>query len=728
MYFKFFKQHDAMDCGPACLKMIAYHYGKLIRLEKLKRICNISKEGVSLASLVNAAESLGFKSKPLKCNLNYILNKALLPCIIWWQQEHYVIVYKVTRKKIFVADPTYGKISYTKEEFLSGWGKIKENGEELGVCLILDPTNEFYSIENEIDEIHTLAFISNYLKKYKHQISQLLLSVLSISIIQMIFPFLTQALIDVGISSNDIGFIKLILIAQIFLFIGRISIEYIRSWLLLHIGKRISISILADFLTKIMKLPIAFFDSKRLGDIVQRINDHEKIEKFLTNDALNFIFSIFNIIILSLVLVAYSLKIYTIFMMGFIFAVIWIIFFLKKRRDLDYKKFAQTSAEKNFIYQLILGMQEIKLNNSELRKRLEWEMFQSKLFNIGLKGLSLNQIQEFGGRFFYEMKNILIVYYSAISVIDGNMTLGMMLSIQYIVGQLNGPTQQLITFILTYQDAKLSMERMTEIHNEKNELEIEKNYLSSLPAYKGIVINELSFKYGGPTSKTILKHININIKSNSVVAIVGSSGSGKTTLIKLLLGFYTNYSGEIILGDKKLNMYNPSWWRQQCGVVSQDGYIFSDTIENNITISSDEVNVDRLEYAIKMANIKSFIENLPLGLKTMIGEDGIGLSQGQKQRILIARAIYKDPQYLFLDEATNALDANNEKIIMDNLNDFFSNRTVVIVAHRLSTVKKADQIIVLEDGVIVESGTHSHLCTLMGRYYNLIKNQLELGN
>jgi ATP-binding cassette subfamily B protein len=550
------------------------------------------------------------------------------------------------------------------------------------------------------------------------------------SLLQLIFPFLTQSIVDKGIGNQNIDFIYLVLIAQFILIVSRTSVDFIRNWILLHISTRINISLISDFLIKLMKLPIGFFDTKMTGDILQRIGDHTRIEQFLTSSSLSILFSMFNLVIFSVVLAWYNLTILVVFLVGSIIYFTWVLLFMKKRRALDFKRFAQASENQSNVIQLITGMQEIKLNNCEKQKRWKWERIQVKLFKVSIKSLALSQYQQIGGIFFNETKNILITFLAAYSVIMGNMTLGMMMSVQYIIGQLNSPIDQMITFMQSAQDAKISLERLGEIHQKDDEEKADEEKISIIPENKSLNISDLNFQYEGPHSEMVLKNINLHIPEGKITAIVGSSGSGKTTLVKLLLGFYPPVTGEIKVGDVSLQQFNSRTWRQQCGAVMQDGFVFSETIAENIAISDESINKQKLLHAVKVANIQEFIESLPLAYNTKIGQEGSGISQGQKQRMLIARAVYKNPEYIFFDEATNALDANNEKIIMNNLNEFFKGRTVVVVAHRLSTVKNADQIVVLEKGEIVEIGTHAELTDKRKRgvYFELVKNQLELGS
>ena len=548
------------------------------------------------------------------------------------------------------------------------------------------------------------------------------------SLLQLLFPFLTQSIVDIGINNQDISFINLILIAQLVLYASRTAVEFIRSWILLHLGTRINISIISDFLIKLMKLPISFFDTKMIGDLLQRIQDHRRIEHFLTSSTLNILFSFVNLIIFGAVLIYYNLTIFLVFAIGSIIYALWILIFMRRRRELDFKLFDQMADNQSNLIQLITGMQEIKLNNAEKQKRWEWERIQAKLFRVSIKSLALNQYQQVGSVFVNEVKNIFISFLAAKSVIDGDITLGMMLAIQYIIGQLNTPINDLIGFIHSTQDAKISLERLGEIHAKENEEDENIQKVTIFPNDKSLYTEDLCFQYAGPHSEMVLEGINMVVPEGKLTAIVGTSGSGKTTLVKLLLKFYNPVKGNIRLGDIQLGNFSNRIWRDKCGSVMQDGFIFSDSIAKNITVSDEHIDRERLFYAVKMANIQDFIESLPLGYNTKIGNDGHGLSQGQKQRILIARAVYKDPEYLFFDEATNALDAHNEKIIMENLNQFFEGKTVVVVAHRLSTVKNADQIIVLEKGKIVERGDHKELIAKKGVYYHLVKNQLELGN
>ncbi len=753
--FPFYKQLDAMDCGPTCLRMVAKHYGKHYSLETLRQKSFIGREGVSMLGISTAAESIGFRSIGVHISFQQLV-EAPMHCVVHWKQNHFVVVYKIQctmnneqrtkgdipKGTVYVADPAQGLIKFTAQEFLSGWLSTKTEGHDEGVALLLEPTPDFYNAEGEKQDKTKLSFVLRYLRPYKKLIVQLFLGMLLGTMLQLIFPFLTQTIVDYGIGNNNLSFVVVILIAQLTLYVAQTAVEFIRSWILLHISTRINISIISDFLIKLMKLPISFFDTKMIGDIMQRIGDHSRIEAFLTSSTLNTLFSFVNLIVFSIVLALYNLKLFTVFLVASILYVLWITIFLKKRKELDYKRFAQASAEQSNLYQLITGMQEIKLNNCEKQKRWEWENIQAKLFRVSIKGLALSQYQQSGAFFINETKNILISFVSAAAVIKGDMTLGMMTAVQYIIGQLNAPINQMIGFIQSAQDAKISLERLGEIHNREDEdvqLGIRNEELgimtdggvSVVGTYRirpmDLRMENVTFRYD-ELSDNVLENITLEIPAGKVTAIVGMSGSGKTTIVKLLLGFYPPKKGEILAGGTNLKNIRPSDWRARCGAVMQDGFIFSDTIARNIAVGEEHIDGQRLLNAVRVANIEEMIDGLPLGYNTKIGQEGKGISQGQRQRILIARTVYKNPDFLFFDEATNALDANNEKVIMENLQQFFKGRTVVVVAHRLSTVKNADQIVVLNHGRIVEVGAHEQLTALRGEYFELVRNQLEMRN
>ena len=725
--FPYFKQYDAMDCGPTCLRMVAKHYGRNFSLQTLRDKCFITREGVSLMGISSAAESIGFRTLGVTLTFDQLTREAPLPLIVHWNQNHFIVVYRTDKNKIYTADPAYGLISYSHKEFMNNWLSNKEKSENKGLALLLEPGPDFFNQSGEKINKSSFRFLLSYLKTYRNFLFQLLLGVIIGSILQLILPFLTQSIVDYGINNRDLGFIYLILIAQLVVVISRQTVDFIRGWILLHLSTRINISLISDFLVKLMKLPIGFFDSKLVGDILQRINDHRRIESFLTTSSLNILFSFFNLLIFSLVLGIYSLKILGVFLAGSLLYFLWINIFMKKRRELDYKRFMRMSDNQGKIIQIISGIEEIKLNNAERDKRWEWENVQSSLFKINILGLSLNQYQLAGGVLINEIKNIIITFMAASAVVNGEITLGMMLAVAYILGQLNSPIEQMVEFLRSTQDAKISLERLGEIHENKNE-EDENELMKAEPTGKKISIKNLSFRYEGPYSSFVLKNLDLEIPENKVTAIVGTSGSGKTTLIKMLLGYYPPTEGDIFIGDQNLRNMSPNRWRQRCGVVLQNGYLFSDSIARNIALGENNIDTKKLAYSAQLANINEFIESLPLGYNTKIGQEGQNLSGGEKQRILIARAIYKTPDFLFIDEGTSSLDANNERTIMQNLFEFYKSRTVVVVAHRLSTVKEAHQIVVLDKGCIVEKGTHAELSRLKAHYYNLVKNQLEMGS
>ncbi|MDR2804808.1 MAG: peptidase domain-containing ABC transporter [Dysgonamonadaceae bacterium] len=731
--FPHYSQFDTMDCGPTCLRMVAKYYGRNYSLQTLREKSFITRQGVSMLGVSDAAESIGMHTQGVRVDLEQLIENVQMPCILHWNQNHFVVLYKISHRgkqcQFHIADPAGEKYAMNTEQFLKCWISSKTQGKDTGTALLLEPTPEFYNLEDDRQkQERNLGYFLHYLLPYKSQLFQLVAGMLIGSVFALILPFLTQAVVDQGIGNNNLNFITLILIAQLVLSITQMAVSFIQNWITLHVNTRISISLISDFLIKLMKLPLRFFDAKNIGDVMQRIGDHSRIQSFMTGTTLSTLFSFFNFFIFAFVLAYYNLPILGVFLLGNGLYLAWIIFFMQYRRKLDYKRFTQASANQSSLVQLVTGMQEIKLNNCEKQQRWKWERIQVKLFKISIQGMALGQYQQTGSIFFSQTTGLFISYLSAKAVVDGSITLGMMMSISYIIGQLSGPIGQVIGFMQSLQDAKISLERLNEVHNKDDEEQTIADKLNELPAHRSVRLENIFFSYDGAEKDYVLEDLSLAIPQNKITAIVGASGSGKTTIIKLLLGFYPPLKGKIKVGEIALEELNPHLWRQKSGAVMQDGFIFSDTIANNIAVGEEIIDKKRLLNAVETANIREFIESLPLKYNTKIGMEGAGVSQGQRQRLLIARAVYKNPEFLFFDEATNALDANNERIIMDNLKAFYQGKTVVIVAHRLSTVQNADNIIVLEHGKIVEQGTHAELTKKRGAYYTLVKNQLELGS
>jgi ATP-binding cassette subfamily B protein len=712
-----------MDCGPTCLRMIAKYCGRNYSIQKLRSLCQINRGGVNLLGISEAAEKIGFRTLGVKLSIDQ-LTEAELPCVLHWRQSHFVVLYKVRQGFFYIADPAAGLIKLSEKDFTKNWFSHKELHD--GISLLFGTTPAFFERE---DDKSTLKWISilQYFYKYKKLFVQLVLGLSVGTILSVITPLLTQAVVDIGINTRNINFVYLILIAQVMLFIGSTSVNFIRSWILLHISSRVNISILTDFLIKLMKLPMSYFETKTTGDIMQRMGDQQKIENFLTGTTLSTVFSMINLVIFTILLVHYNAVIFLVSLISTLLYTGWIVLFLQRRRELNYKQFDFSAANQNTVIELVSGIQEIKLNNSERQKRWGWENVQAGLFKFKIKSLALNQYQQAGSMFINQAKNILITFLSVKAVIDGQITLGGMMAIQYIVGQVSSPIEQMLGFVQSYQDAKISLERLNEVHEQEDEEPVNKDWIRTLPDDKTITINGLTFRYPGAGNDPVLIDLNLTIPQGKTTAIVGMSGSGKTTILKMLLRFFEPEKGDVSVGGIKLDQIGFQTWREACGTVTQDGFIFSDTVAANIALGDEFPDSEKLQTAVRISNIQDFIDDLPFGLKTKIGNGGSGISQGQKQRLFLARAVYKNPHYLFLDEATNSLDANNEKIIMDNMKDFFEGRTVVVVAHRLSTVSNADNIIVLEKGKIIEQGTHQQLTAQRGQYYVLVKNQLELG-
>ncbi len=729
MPFPFVKQHDTMQCGISCISMICRYYGKKISLKYLENYCRPSKDGVSFKSMSDLCEVLGLDCAAGRVALSELAD-CPFPCVLHWNQNHFVVLYKIDRRgrRFWIADPGKGKYKLTKEEFIKHWISTTSSDTEKGLAMFFEKTEAFDNLElDEFEGKRSFRFLWKYVLQYRNLFLQIISGLLLGCLLQLIMPFLTQWIVDIGIHYKDIKFIWLVLIGEFLIIIGRTVTDFIRRWILLHISMRINISIVSDFFIKLLKLPMSFFETKLLGDLLQRMGDHSRIQNFLTNQVLGVMFTMLSFFVFGVVLYIYSKVVFIIFIIGCIIYGVWIALFLNKRKVLDYQLFEQQSISQNQTYQFITNMPEIKLQNCERRRRWEWEDTQADLFNVQMKSLRLQQTQEAGSIFINEIKNILITVFAATAVIDGQISLGSMLAIQYIVGQLNSPVEQMMLFVYSLQDVKISLERINEIHLARNE-ESRENRICMFKDEKSITLKNVDFKYDVHSLKKTLSDISFTVPMGKVTAIVGASGSGKTTLVKLMLGYYPVLKGSIIIAGKNLNDYDLKWWRRHCGVVMQDGVIFSESIARNIAVDDGDIDIGRLEEAARVACIHDYIMSLPLKYNTKIGRDGVGLSQGQKQRILIARAVYRNPDFIFLDEATNALDAKNERLIVENLERFYKGRTVIIVAHRLSTVKNANQIIVVENGTIVESGSHRELISRNGSYYNLVKNQLELGH
>ncbi|MFD2872296.1 peptidase domain-containing ABC transporter [Mucilaginibacter ximonensis] len=728
MRFSFYKQLNAMDCGPTCLRMIAKHYGKHYNASTLRSRAGFNRGGVSMLGISETAEQIGFRTRSAQINFDKLL-VAPVPAVLHWNKNHFVVLVDLTKRKAIIADPGRGMITYTKKEFLRYWisNRDEEFG-EVGTVLLLEPTAAFYEEEGEKEHKLRWSVVAQYLKLSKKQFFLVFVSLIVTSMMQLILPFLTKSMVDVGINTHNLQFITIVLIAQLTLTLSSTVIGFIRSRLQLNISNVTNISILSDFLIKLTRLPVSYFETHQPGDTMQRIGDNRQIQSFLTGQTMSTLFSFFNFIVYATILITFNIQLFIAFAIGNFAYFGWVQLFMGIRRKLNYQSFELSSKANSATIELVQGMQEIRLNNAEQLKRWEWENIQVNVFKLGYKSMDYGQIQTIGGLFINQAKDIFISFMVAQMVVTGQLTFGAMLAVQYIIGSLSGPVSQFIGLSQVIQDAKISMERLNEVHGLEDEEPADKNLIAHLPENKDIIFDKLSFTYPGAGNEPVIEDINLIIPQGKVTAIVGVSGSGKTTLLKLLLKIYDQYDGEIKVGGSNFKNLSASFWRRQCGSVLQDGFIFNDTIAKNIAVGFEEIDKDRLLQSCRMANILTFIENLPNGFNTLLGGGGVGVSQGQKQRLLIARAVYKEPEYLFFDEATNALDANNEKEIVEHLNDFFTGRTVVVVAHRLSTVKNADKIVVLHQGKIAEEGTHKELTALKGRYYELVKNQLELGN
>lgn len=724
--FPFYKQLDLKDCGPTCLRMIAKHYGKTFSREFLREISGITKTGVTLAGISDAANQIEMRTLGVNINLNSLVNEAPTPFIVSWRQKHFVVVYKTTNTKIYVADPAQGLLDYSHQEFLDAWSN---NSNQTGFALLLEPNTNFYSQNVQEDKKIGFSFLIPYLSPYKKIAYQLLLGIIVSITIQFILPFIIQSVVDVGVQNKNIHFIYLMLIAQLVLISTQTSVNVFREWLITHVNGRFNIKIVSDFLYKILKLPINYFETRNSGEHIQRISDLTRIQNFISTFSIGFIYSTILFLAFSLVLFFFDIKIFIIYIVGTIIHIGWTLLFIKKRSELDYKNFDELSKSQTSLLEIINGSKEIKINNSQRKNRWKWEHIQINIFNTTLKSLKISHYQNIGSIFINEIKNIFIIFLSAMAVINGEITLGMMLSIQYIIGQLNAPLDNFINFIRVYQDTKISLERLSQVYSIKNEVNRLSINLKELPTNKTIYIKNLSFKYGSKSSSFVLNNLTFEIPENKITAIVGSSGSGKTTLLQVLLKLYEPTSGDIYVGNDNLNNLDHDFWRLNCGAVLQDNFIFNDTIAGNISESEQNelVNIEKIKLSAQISCADEFIEKLPNKYKTQLGSTGMRLSGGQEQRLMIARAVYKNPKFIFFDEATSSLDANNEKKIMQNLQTFIEGKTAVVIAHRLSTVKNADNIIVLENGQIIEQGSHEQLIAKKNKYYELIKNQLELG-
>lgn len=717
-------QMDSQDCGPASLKIIAKHFGKFYSLQFMRDRCGITKEGVSLLDLSTGAESIGLRTLAIKCTTNDVVNSIPFPAILFWKNSHFVVVYHSDKKHIWVSDPAKGRIKYSHEEFKQGW---YQKGEKRGVLLAVEPTAEFKDSKAEREQKkNSFSSILKYFFPYKHNFGLIFIIMLVVTALQGMLPFISKAVIDVGIRTSDVKFIHMVLIGNISILLSVMIFNVLRDWILLHITARVNIALISDYLIKLMKLPVTFFENKLMGDILQRAQDHERIRSFIMNNSLALIFSTFTFVIFAIILLIYNAVIFYIFLAGSILYVCWVLLFLSIRKKLDWEYFELLSRNQSYWVETVSAIQDIKIYNYEKYRRWKWEEIQARLYHVNKRVLAITNAQNLGAQFIESIKNMGIVFFCAMAVIKGDITFGVMISTQFIIGMLNGPLVQFINFVVGAQYAKISFLRINEIRQLEDEEELLSiGNTSILPEKKTIRLENVHFQYT-QNSPLVLRNIYLQIPEDKITAIVGGSGSGKSTLLKLLVRLYKPSYGEIKMDTMNVNAINLHQWRNLCGVVMQDGKMFSDTILNNIVLDADRIDYDWLREVCRIAQIEDEINAMPKGFETIVGETGRGLSGGQKQRLLIARALYKNPKFLFLDEATNALDSINERKIVDALNNAFQQRTVVVIAHRLSTIRNADQIVVLDKGFIVEAGNHQTLMEKKGHYFELVSSQMQI--
>ena len=722
--FPYEYQLDAMDCGPAALKIIAKYFGKYYSLQYLRDLCGITREGVSFLDLSYGAEKVGLHTLAVKADIKDLILKVPLPCIVHWNNSHFIVVYKCTKSKVYVSDPAKGLIKYSVEEFKKGWYK---DGDSTGALLAIEPMADFLQrdLEEKTERKKTFENIFGYFAPYKRNFATIFVVMLIATALQGVLPFISKAVIDVGIQTRDLDFINLVLIANIVIILSVTISSVVRDWLLLHITARVNIALISDYLIKLMQLPVTFFENKMIGDILQRAQDHERIRDFIMNSSLNLVFSALTFITFGVILLVFNPVIFYLFISGSILYVFWVLAFLKVRKKLDWEYFDLISKNQSYWVETVSAISDIKINNYEKQKRWKWENIQARLYKVNLKVLNVTNFQNMGAQFINSIKNLAIIFYCAKAVIVGEITFGVMISAQFIIGMLNAPLSQFVGFIISAQYAKISFLRINEIHQMKDEEEVLVGNTMILPKSKSLLLRNIVFQYT-PNAPFVLKQITLAIPEGKTTAIVGGSGSGKSTLLKLLMRLCHPTHGDILIGNMNISNLSLREWRNHCGVVMQDGKIFNDTILNNIVLDDENINHENLSEAVRIAHIAEEIEQMPQGYLTKIGEVGRGLSGGQKQRILIARALYKAPPYLFLDEATNALDAINEHKIVQALNHAFEKRTVVVIAHRLSTIMHAHQIVVMRDGFITEVGNHQQLMAKEGHYADLAQKQMGI--
>lgn len=727
--FHLYRQYDACNCGVTCLRMIARHYGKRYGEEELARLCHPTRNGVSMLDISEAAEKIGFKTIGVKLTAEKLAECVQTPCILHWGQHHFVVCYGIKRKHgqllFHIADPASKRLTYSQAELANCWGDCNGDTKNQGFALLLQPTDEFYEKTPEQKSSYkSMGFLFGYFASHRLEIMKILIAMGIVSGLQLAAPFLTQAMVDNGIGKRDVNIVTLILIAQLVILLSVVVVGMTRNWITLYMNTRINISLVADFLVKMMRMPLHFFDSKLVGDLTQRMRDNDRIEEFLTGSSVEVMFSIVNFIVFAAILTYYDTKLLLVFIIGNSIYIAWTQCLMNKRRDFDLKRFNQLADEQDVVLQIISGIRDIKLFGCEQQKLWEWEKLQAKIFNTKSKTLAITQIQQFGAVLFSQSTSIFITYITACKVVDSSFTIGNMMAVAYIIGQLSSPVNSFVDFLCSLQYARISIDRLSELHHSKDEKQADESSMQKMPDNHNIRFEDVWFNYNGTDRKYVLQGIDIEIPMNKVTAIVGASGCGKTTLLKMILGFYKPNKGNIYIDNVPLEKIRRKEWRALTGSVLQDGYIFSTDIAHNIALGDEDIDKEKMEKAAKAAMIDSFIRKLPMRYNTKVGMDGNGLSQGQKQRLLIARAIYKSPQILVLDEATNALDSKNEREIMENLQRFYKGRTVVIAAHRLSTIRNADNIIVINEGRIAEQGTHESLIKRKGEYYNLICNQI----